>query len=198
MTPKTIRCLTVTLALASWSTAALAQSSGVNVVAGNNTPGGTVAGDGVSMGNSVSSNSSVSTQDKNFVNAATQSGLIEVQEGQLASQKGDKAVQAFGQRMVTDHTTANDQLKSAAQGLGLTPPASPSAAQQAQYAKLQDLSGTAFDKAYLKDQRMAHEKAIKLFKKEASSGKSSVLKSFASQTLPTLHDHLKMIKQTQS
>jgi putative membrane protein len=61
-------------------------------------------------------------------------------------------------------------------------------------AKLKELSGSAFDKKYLKMELTGHEKTIALFKAEASSGSAENLKSFASTTLPILEQHLSMIK----
>jgi putative membrane protein len=43
-----------------------------------------------------------------------------------------------------------------------------------------------------------HEKAVKEFERESTSGKDPDLKAFAAKTLPTLQDHLKMAKETQS
>jgi putative membrane protein len=40
-----------------------------------------------------------------------------------------------------------------------------------------------------------HEKAVKLFSKESSSGKDAELKAFATKTLPTLQHHLEMARQ---
>jgi len=61
-------------------------------------------------------NSSVpSAQDINFVAQAAQSGLLEVEEGQLAqTQAADPAVRAFSGRMVADHTAQNATLSSLA------------------------------------------------------------------------------------
>jgi putative membrane protein len=40
-----------------------------------------------------------------------------------------------------------------------------------------------------------HEKAVKLFQKEAQSGQDPELKQFAQQTLPKLQQHLQMAQQ---
>ena len=54
-------------------------------------------------------------QDLAFVQQATASGLAEVSEGQTATAKSSvPAVRDFGQRMVTDHTAANNQLSAIA------------------------------------------------------------------------------------
>jgi putative membrane protein len=141
--------------------------------------------------------SSLSEQDRSFATTAAAAGLSEVQEGQLAASKGNAKVKDIGNQMVTDHTKANDQLSSLASSKGLTLPNRLTEDQAAELSHLQGLSGTTFDTAYLKDQRNAHEKAIKLFETEASSGVDAYLKSFAATTLPTLKMHLKMIEAAQ-
>ncbi len=58
----------------------------------------------------------VTHADRMFLEQAAAGGLMEVQLGQLAAQKAsDPQVKQFGQRMVDDHTKANDQLKTVAQ-----------------------------------------------------------------------------------
>jgi putative membrane protein len=141
--------------------------------------------------------SSLSAQDRSFATTAAAAGLSEVQEGQLAASKGDAKVKEIGNQMVTDHTKANNQLTSLASSKGLTLPTQVTDVQAAQLSHLQGLSGASFDTAYLRDQRNAHEKAIKLFETEASSGADADLKSFAGTTLPILKMHLKMIKSAQ-
>jgi putative membrane protein len=39
-----------------------------------------------------------------------------------------------------------------------------------------------------------HEKTIALFEREAKSGKDAELKAFAEKTLPTLKEHLSMVR----
>lgn len=134
--------------------------------------------------------------DKTFMKKAAEGGLAEVQLGQLAQQNGQsQAVKDFGQRMVTDHTKANDQLKQVASQKGVTLPTSPNAHDQAEYNKLQKMNGEAFDKAYSKMMVMDHKKDISEFKHEANSGSDPDVKNFASQTLPTLQEHLQMAEQ---
>jgi putative membrane protein len=62
--------------------------------------------------------------------------------------------------------------------------------------KMQKLSGAQFDRAYMDDMVADHKQDVAEFKKEASSGKDSEVKSFAAKTLPTLEDHLKMAEST--
>ncbi len=139
------------------------------------------------------------TDDKTFMKKAAEGGLAEVQMGQLAQQNGEsQEVKDFGQRMVTDHSKANDQLKQVAEKEGVTLPTSPSSHDQAEYNKLSKLQGDAFDKAYAKMMVSDHKKDIAEFKREASSGSDAQVKNFASQTLPTLQEHLQLAEKMNS
>ena len=55
--------------------------------------------------------------------------------------------------------------------------------------------GAAFDAAFKTKMVADHEKVIKLFTTESTSGKDADLKAFATKTLPTLKHHLEMAKQ---
>ncbi len=128
---------------------------------------------------------------------AAQGGLAEVQLGQLAAQKASNPdVKAFGQKMVDDHTKANDQLKDIASKNSIAVPTELSAKDKAEHERLSKLSGDAFDKAYMSHMVADHKKDVAEFKKEANSGKDDAVKNFAQQTLPTLQEHLKMAQET--
>jgi putative membrane protein len=144
------------------------------------------------MGNSSSMKSGLSPADQKFVKEAAQGGMAEVELGQLAVERASSdGVKKFGQRMVDDHSKANDKLKEVASGKGITLPTEPNAKQKATKMRLSKLSGDAFDKAYMKDMLQDHKQDVAAFQKESSTGKDSDIKNFASTTLPTLQDHLK-------
>jgi putative membrane protein len=139
----------------------------------------------------------VASADRSFATKAAAAGTAEIADAQIALKNSSRQdVKDFAQRMVTDHTKANDQLKSIASSEGITLPSGESAADQKKTDALQKLNGAAFDRKYIQGQRTAHKQAVALFTKESKSGKDSQLKSFANQTLPTLEDHLKMITDT--
>ncbi len=136
--------------------------------------------------------------DKKFMKNAAQGGMAEVQLGQLAVQNAASAdVKAFGQRMVDDHTKANDQLKQVAAGMSYTLPDSISSGDKAEAAKLAKMTGAGFDKAYVDYMVKDHKADVKEFEREAAHGTGSV-KAFASSTLPTLQEHLKMAMDLQA
>ncbi|HKD17376.1 MAG TPA: DUF4142 domain-containing protein [Thermoanaerobaculia bacterium] len=133
--------------------------------------------------------------DISFAKEAAIGGLSEVELGQLAVQKAsDPRVRKFGQQMVDDHTRANDALKSAAAQEGITLPTSTDKKHEELRAKLEKLSGAQFDEAYKKEMLRDHREDVAAFAKQARAGNSPVQK-FASDTLPTLENHLEMIER---
>jgi len=143
--------------------------------------------------------SQVSSADRMFMDKAAQGGMAEVQLGQLASQKASaQPVKDFGQRMVTDHSQANDKLKGIASSKGVTLPDAVSAKDKALYDRLSGLSGEAFDRAYMQAMVKDHNEDVAEFRKESKVAKDADVRSFASMTLPTLEDHLRMAKETAS
>jgi putative membrane protein len=133
--------------------------------------------------------------DSAFYKNAAEGGISEVELGNLAQTKSNNdSVKEFGAMMVKDHSAANDKLKTVAASKNVSLPTSASVGQMATKAKLEVLSGDAFDKSYIKGMIKDHEEDIALFKKEAASGQDPDAKAFAVATLPTLRAHLKKIK----
>lgn len=140
-----------------------------------------------------SASSAAGGSDSHFVLDAAKGGLAEVEMGRLAAEKASSPdVKQFGQRMVDDHSKANDELKAVASQKGLTLPTELAAADKATLDRLSKLSGEAFDRAYMSDMVKDHRKDVAEFKKEATAGKDADVKAFAGKTLPTLEEHLKM------
>ncbi len=64
------------------------------------------------------------------------------------------------------------------------------AAHNKMIAPFEKLKGKLFDRRYISDMVMGHQKAIAEYKKEADSGQNADLKAYATQALPTLQKHL--------
>ena len=134
--------------------------------------------------------------DKMFVSKAMQGSLAEVQLGQLTLQKSNNAqVKEFAQRMIDDHTKLNDQMKPVAQQLGVTVPNEISKNDRKTMAKLQALSGPAYDQAYIKDMVKDHKQDLNEFQMEASSGQDQTVKDAATQGSKVIAQHLQMAQQ---
>ena len=155
---------------------------------GQNEPGVSNMPDTTAINNTVS--------DSDFAKEAAEGGMAEVKFGQLAQDKGaSDAVKEFGKRMVDDHSRANDKLKNIAEKENVKLPLSLSKKDQSTYDKLSKLSGDAFDRAYAHNMVKDHENDIASFQREAANGRDPGIKTFASETLPTLQDHLKLAKE---
>ena len=174
-----------------------AQTSASNTGATGTTTPKMGATTGATSGAHDAATAELAGADKTFVEKAAVGGMAEVQLGNLAQQKAaSDQVKQFAARMVTDHTKANDELKRIASKKGVQLPSSLDKKHQSDMDRLQKMSGADFDKAYMSHMVDDHKQDVAEFKKEASSGHDSDVKSFASKTLPTLEEHLKMAQST--
>ena len=109
-----------------------------------------------------------------------------------------QTVRNFGERMVTDHTKVNDELKKLAEKKKATLPTRLSKADSADMSYLEKLSSKDFDRAYAEDMVKDHEKDLKAFQTAAKDVSDPDLKAFVKKTIPTLEAHLRMAKDMQS
>ena len=122
-------------------------------------------------------------------------GLMEVELGRVAAQKGTSdAVKQFGQRMVDDHSKANTELMTLAQSKGITLPTTLDDKHRSELTKISAMTGAEFDRAYSKMMLSDHKKDVSEFEKQSTRGTDPDLKAFATQTLPTLQEHLQLAK----
>lgn len=134
----------------------------------------------------------LSIADRHFVDTAATDGKAEVEMGRLAAAKATSPeVRDFANRMVSDHSRANDQLVGIARLLNATPPNSIAPKHQQALDRLNAAAAPQFDMQYMNHQVRDHVAAVALFRKEANEGQNPTLKQFAASTLPTLEDHLK-------
>ena len=141
------------------------------------------------------SQAGMSSQDHKFIMEAAMGGMMEVELGRVATQRGTSdAVKQFGQRMVDDHSKANQELMTLASSKGMTLPAALDDKHQEQVTKLSGMSGAEFDRAYAKRMLSDHEKDVKEFERQSTRGGDPDLRAFATRTLPTLQEHLQMAR----
>jgi len=129
-----------------------------------------------------------------FIEEAIQGNLAEVQVGQLAQEKGAiQGVRDFGAMLVKDHQMANEKATEVAQHMSVKVPDKPGLKQKALYDRLSRLSGTQFDRAFLESMVKDHREDIAQYQKESRF--TGAAADYAKQTLPKLHDHLKMAEE---
>jgi putative membrane protein len=134
--------------------------------------------------------------DAEFVKDAASGGMLEVELGKVAAAKAKNAdVKAFAERMVKDHSAANEKLKAAAKAAGHTAPTELNDKHQKTLDKFKDYKGTDFDKDYVECMVKDHEEAAKAFEKASKEAKDAGLKRFAADTLPVVKQHLEVAKK---
>jgi putative membrane protein len=138
------------------------------------------------------SSKSGKTADSMFLKKAAQGNMAEVAMGKLATQNAQSDdVKKFGQRMVDDHSKAEQDLEGVASKNNWTVPQDVNAQQKAEQQKIEKMNGAAFDRAYMAMMVKDHTKDVAEFKKEADSTTANAdLRDYAKRTYPTLDDHL--------
>ena len=139
----------------------------------------------------------VSASDTSFLKKAAQSGLFEVQGGNLALKKSrNTEVQKFAKQMVEDHTKAGQALKTLAQSKNVELPTEPNFMHKGSLMLLDTYDAKSFDESYAENVGVeAHEKTIELYEKAVESSKDADIKQFASKSLPTIKHHYEMAKK---
>jgi putative membrane protein len=133
-------------------------------------------------------------QDKMFLRKAAEGGIAEVKLGQLAAQKASSDdVKTFGQKMVDDHTKLSLEIAQVADSMGVMLPKSMNKEDQAEYAKLNALSGNDFDIEYLSFMVKDHHKDLHEFRMEAASPTDPALHNAVVKAQSVIHDHTVMV-----
>jgi predicted outer membrane protein len=148
-------------------------------------------------GATASGTAKLGAADKKAITDMAMANMAEVETGKLALSKSQNAeVKTFAQQMIDDHGKALSEVQTLAQSKGVTLPTELDAKHKAMSAKLEKLSGDAFDKAYMKqaglnDHKATHAKLQKISK----SAKDADVKAAADKTIPTVEQHLKAAQQ---
>ncbi len=143
--------------------------------------------------------------DAQIAHIAVTANSVDSAAGMLAEKKGaSKAVKDFGKTMVTDHSGVNKQAVALATKLNVTPEDNDTSKQlksggDANLAKLQGLTGKAFDKGYI-DNEVAYHQAVldALDKTLIPNAQNADLKALLEKVRPAVAAHLDMAKKLQS
>lgn len=134
------------------------------------------------------------SKETEFAQKAAAGGKMEVEMAQTAANKAINAdVKAFANRLIKDHTAANQELMKIMKTKRIAD--APAAPKQDAW---QSQTGAAFDRGFVDHAIEHHEKDIALFETESKSGSDPELKAFATKTLPALREHLKIAQGLKS
>jgi putative membrane protein len=135
-------------------------------------------------------NAALSAKDKSFMKEAAEGGMMEVEMGKMAQQKGKSAdVKKIGSTMVADHTKANNEVMAIAKKKGVD--------LSKEKPKSHSMGDANFDKDYIDMMVKDHEKDLSAFQAEAKNGTDADVKAFASKTSAVIKKHLDMVKAAQ-
>jgi putative membrane protein len=133
-----------------------------------------------------------------FIRDAVQSNLAKIELGKLAQENAQSAeVKSYGQTLVTEHSTSNEQALKVAKQIGINAPTELNVSQKSAYDKIAKLSGRAFERAFVNAIIMDYKTNVMRFKNEAKK-KNDPVADFANQTLPLLKKNLEAAEKLKS
>jgi len=134
---------------------------------------------------------------KDFFETAGSAGLFEIEAGKLAQAMGTSPeVKSFGEKMVTDHQKAADELKEVADEKGVKLPAALLKRHQKMLDDLKDEKpGKEFDNTFRRYMIASHKEAVSLFDESARKSADRDVQAFAAKTLPILQHHGSMAER---
>jgi putative membrane protein len=133
-----------------------------------------------------------------FVTLAAINGMMEIQLGGLAIQKGvDAKTRAFAERMISDHSSALAELKGLVESnqVKAALPVALDSAREIQLGKLKLLDGADFAREYKAQQSSVHQEVASMFEQYAKRGEDPTLRMFAAKHLTQLQEHMKMAQE---
>lgn len=135
--------------------------------------------------------------DKQFLRAAAEGGVADVKMATLAVQKGSTpGVKDLAQKMLDDHTTINKDLAGVADEMSVMLPKKMNKDDQAEYDKLNGLTGKDFDTEYVVYTARTHWMSLHAFYMEASAAADQDLQAEVVKALGTMHEHMGLIGKT--
>lgn len=131
--------------------------------------------------------------DKQFLMAASQADYTEITFSKLAESKAtNPQVKAFAQRMITDHTKLDAEMKPFAEKMDVTPVMTMDPTHQQKYDQLSGLSGADFDRTYMSAMDTDHHAALDAFKSEESTTTNMSLKATVEKGEKVVAQHTAM------
>jgi len=135
----------------------------------------------------------LTSADRKAIMDMGMSNMAEVAMGKLAQSKSQNAdTKAFAEKMIADHGAALTEVQALAGSKGVTLPTDLDAKHKAQSAKLEKMTGDAFDKAYAQQGGVAaHKETLAKLKKAEKDTKDADVKAQVVKMIPVVEAHLK-------
>lgn len=144
-----------------------------------------------------SDRNAISSLDREFTALAYQGNNAEILTSELALERSqNQAVREYAERMIREHTQANETLTNYANQNNIPLPSQPvDPLNQAIAEQLSQLSDAEFDQAYMGAQANAHLRTIALYQTQVAQGQEQGLRGYAAQLLPNIENHYQMASE---
>lgn len=133
----------------------------------------------------------LSQDEIRFLKESASAGMLEVQLGKLAQEKGQsQEVKDYGRQMVEDHQKANDKLKQILQKEKVELPSDLLDKHQEILDRFQNLEGAEFDQAYARQMVQDHQDVVSAFEKAQERIENQEIKTWVENTTRHVRHHL--------
>jgi putative membrane protein len=137
--------------------------------------------------------------DSLFIGEVNTSNNLELRLARIAENRASAdVVKRFAQKMITDHTSMQRDWASVLARSGAGTRAANDPQMQGQVSRLQGLSGTDFDWAYMATMVANHREAVNQFQTARRTAQSSEVRELVARSLPFLQEHLTVAQQVAS
>ena len=137
--------------------------------------------------------------DQDFLKEASTVNQKEIEFGRLGQrQASNDRVREFAQKLIDDHTKAQDELTTLARTKNVQIASQLPQEHRQMVDKMNQMQGAEFDREFIKHMVMGHEQAIQKFDQQSRTGEDAQLKAFAQRQLPILRSHLQTARDLQT
>src|SRR5260370_27937870 len=141
----------------------------------------------------------VSSQDRRFMNQASQINLTETSLGSyMQAHATTRTAKNLGGSYARDHTGAQASLRALASRLHVTLPTRPGVQLESMVARLEAQKGRNRDVAFARASVSGHQTAFAIFTKEESAGSNPAVQAYAPRYFPTLQPPLRLAEHAES
>jgi putative membrane protein len=131
-----------------------------------------------------------------FIQEAASANLMEVSAGKIAESRAARpGVKDFGKRMVSDHSSIQQQLTTMTSNNGVAFTPALDAQQQQEISRLQTLSGAEFDRTYMGLTVRNQRDNVTNFQNERRVARSAEVREFIDRNLVTVQNNLTLAQQ---
>lgn len=135
----------------------------------------------------------LTTDEKSFLSEVAQANVFQIDAASLAGRTAaSPSVKALAQSVLASRARMRMELEHIARERGIALPSALSASQHAELDRLRGLSGSAFDREYVRTALAGNRRSISRFRQAASStANDRQLRRFAEAQLPALEQNVR-------